>query len=75
MPKPFRITSPAAPAPRAEESATPAPGKGIVTSRDTGSPLPTPSDLQSRYHGHSTPIDWPPAGGPDDRKKPMKLGK
>jgi hypothetical protein len=74
--KPFRMTE--APSPQTQKTTEaapdPAPGTKVVHSRETGQPLPTPSELQARQHGHSNPIPWPQAGGPDDRKSPMKFG-
>jgi hypothetical protein len=75
--KPFHIPpQPTAPTTKsAEPSPVPAPGTKVANARDTGNPLPTPSNLDARQHGHSTEIPWGPAGGPDDRKSPMKFGK
>lgn len=60
--KPYKITSPAAPAKPASEAAAPPAGALIVGSRNTGNPLPTAADFEARRQGHTPAIPWPPAG-------------
>jgi hypothetical protein len=75
--KPFKATPAPSPQKTAEESPAALPGPGIVEAQRTGQPLRTPSEeeVESRGHGHSPRIPWPPAGGPDDQHRPMKLNK
>lgn len=73
--KPFR-TSPATKGQthNGGEKASPIPGKHVVRSRETGEPLPSPSDLPAGVgRCYSPPIPWPPEGEQAARK-PFKIG-
>lgn len=70
MGNPFRVNAPAPATKKAEQVASPAPGKHIVRSQQTGDPLPTPA---SDVPDHSPLIPWPAAEAPTH--KPMKLNK
>lgn len=74
--KPFKTSEGGRAAPQnGEETAQRPPGVGIVDANKTGQPLTTPSQevVEGYAHGHSPRIPWPPAGGPDDAKKPFKI--
>lgn len=69
--KPFKTTGGDGAKQSAEEKPAAPAGKGIVSSKASGNPLPTPAQQQQGVaHGHSADLGFPPAqNGP----KPFKI--
>lgn len=71
--KPFKTAGAPSKQGQEGEKAHPPAGVPIVQSLKTGRPLPDAKDSPPALHGHSAPIPWPAAGGPDDAHKPFKV--